>query len=831
MVLPLFQSNAREALKRLEKGAFASSEERDQMLEVVLQAGGLKPKHVVWMLFRPDRAIRSAGAKLLQAASTLETADVFLEQCANKPEAAVRAAAAVLFDLKIEGLEAHLGRALHSGDGALRDAVAKLVLSAPPRPAIEPILWDLATDAPGAVRKEVLNRLALLEISSKNLPRWQQLARHEEREIRERALTVLADKAPGPSVDLIVTELPRSSYATQQHLIAALTKLSQGKGPEFADRILPLMASADAGTRSAVLKILLGMENRPELIKRYLLFSKTLAGWARDRALESMKDFGADLVEPTLELLSHPDEDVRAAALVVAGGFDDPRIVPATIELLSDPDWWLRITAADTLGRFADPRAVEPLIELLSDSEARWAAVEALGRIGDVRALPALARLLQDPAPEVRIEVLVALKGFKHPKILAALRQVAASDADRMVRSRALEIAEEVARRGETELEDAGALRKQALRATVAEGEPRLHRLLVATRNQEASDFHLSVARPPMVRLSGELMKVRGDVFTATDTEGMLREILTEEQWRRLQESTQLDFCYYVPRAGRYRANVFLDQRGYNAVFRVIPEKPPTITDIGLPDHLSEIAAYHQGLILICGPAGSGKSTTLAALVNLFNETRHDHIITLEDPVEFVHPFKNCLVNQREVGSHTKSFARALRAALREDPDVIVIGDLRDNETVSLALIAAETGHVVLGTLNSTTAHKAVDRIISSFSVGEQPQVRASMSESLKFVIAQRLLPGREKYRQVACFEVLKATIPVANLIREEKTLQILSAMQMGRSQGMQTFDDALRDLLRRDLIKPETAYMAATSKEEFEPLVPPEFLNARDGF
>jgi twitching motility protein PilT len=265
-----------------------------------------------------------------------------------------------------------------------------------------------------------------------------------------------------------------------------------------------------------------------------------------------------------------------------------------------------------------------------------------------------------------------------------------------------------------------------------------------------------------------------------------------------------------------------------NGVFRVIPEQPPTITEIGLPGHLAEIADYHQGLVLICGPAGSGKSTTLAALVNLFNETRHDHVLTMEDPVEFVHPFKNCLINQREVGSHTGSFSRALRAALREDPDVIVIGDLRDNESVSLALTAAETGHIVLGTLNSTTAHKAIDRLISSFSAEEQPQVRASMSESLKFVIAQKLVPGKGDHRRVAVFEVLKGTMSVANMIRDEKTFQIPSAMQMGRTQGMQTFDDALRELVRTNQITPEAAYMAAEAKQEFEALVSNEFLETQ---
>ncbi|HKR65486.1 MAG TPA: type IV pilus twitching motility protein PilT, partial [Thermoanaerobaculia bacterium] len=375
---------------------------------------------------------------------------------------------------------------------------------------------------------------------------------------------------------------------------------------------------------------------------------------------------------------------------------------------------------------------------------------------------------------------------------------------------------------------DLAAIRASALAAQAVAGDPKLHALLIATRNQGASDLHVAVGQPPLIRLAKDLVRAQGDALSSDQTRALLKEVLSEDQWERLEREHQLDLCYSVPQAGRYRGNVFYDHRGYSAVFRVIPEQPPTINELGLPAHLAEIADYHQGIVIVCGPTGSGKSTTLAALVNIFNETRNDHIITLEDPIEFVHPFKNCLINQREVGPHTESYARALRAALREDPDVIVIGELRDNESVALALTAAETGHIVLGTLSSTSAAKAIDRIISSFPVDEQPQIRASLSESLKFVIAQRLIPGKGK-RQVAAFEVLRGTSTIANMIRDEKTFQIYSAMQIGRSVGMQTFDEALRDLVRREQITPEAAYLAALKKEDFEPMVSAEFLNASE--
>jgi len=819
--MALSASDLKLVLKRLADKSFQTSQERDQLLAQLATAEGLKAKDLAWMLFRPDRAYRDAVLPILKRVADPETADAVIGESRGKPEAAVRAAAASLFSLGLPGTERRIAEIGVQGKGEAQEIARRLLLDAPPSPALEPVLWHLATTGRVEERLAYLAKLATQPPDAKSLPRWQRLARDPEKPLREKALAVLAQRDPVGSVDLFVEHLPLVDYTTQQVLVEALTRAAASQGPAFADRILPLIAAGEAPTRSVVLKILLGMPDRRGVVRRYITFSKSLAGWARDRALESMRAFGNDLLEPTIELLSDPDEEVRGSAMLVAQSFEDPRIVPATITLLKDPDWWIRITAAETLGRLKDPRGVPALMEALSDPETRWSAVEALGRIGDLRAAPALSQLLQDPAPEVRIEVIQALSHFQHPQMLDFVRNVAKSDPSRAVRARAFEITLEMAARQQTPLADAEQLKQQALAAKSAAGEPKLNALLVATRNNGASDFHLAVGQPPVIRLAADLVRAQGEPFTAEQTEALVREILTDAQWQRVQQERQLDFCHYIPTAGRYRANVFIDQKGMNGVFRVIPERPPTTAEIALPPVLAEIADYHQGLVIVCGPSGSGKSTTLAALVNLFNETRHDHVITMEDPVEFVHPFKNCLINQREVGRDTKTFARALRAALREDPDVVVIGELRDTESVALALTAAETGHIVLGTLNSTSAHKAVDRILASFPADEQGQVRAALSESLKFVIAQRLLPSKEPRKQVAAFEVLRNTVAVANMIREEKTFQIPSAMQIGKSQGMQTFDDALKALVTAGKISGEAAYRAASKKEDFEAFLP----------
>ena len=829
--MALFQNATRDILKRLANKDFASIDERDALLTSLAAQEGLKPADIMWMLFRPDRALRDAAVQLLGRQRNPETIDAFLAEAKGKPEAAARAATAAVLSLAIPGAERRIAEiALQAPKNneakELQQSARRLLLEAPPSKAIEPALWQLEAAVEPEERLRYLDRLAQLPLDAQSGPRWQKLAADSQQNIRDAAITHLAKNAPGPSAALLASSLPNVGYGVQQTIIDALGNLAATRGPEVTALVLPLIASGEASTRSAVLKILLRDPDRTRVIRSYIDAAKKLAGFIRDRSIASLREFGGDLVPAAAQLLGDADEDLRAAAVGLAAVLEDKRLVEPLIPLLKDDDWWVRIAAADTLGRLGDPRAVEPLVTALADPELKWTAVEALGRLGDPRALNALGPLLGDPQPNVRIEVMQALRNFNHPQVLAALGRVAASDPVREVRARAVEIVEQISNRQNANV-DVAAMKSAATAARqVQASEPRLNALLIATRAQGASDFHLAVGQPPVVRAAADLRRANGEKWTAEQTEAMIREILTEAQWERVQKEKQLDFSYYIPNAGRYRANVFLDHQGYSGVFRVIPDRPPTIAEIGLPAHLAEIADYHQGLVLVCGPSGSGKSTTLAALVNLFNETRSDHVITMEDPIEFVHPFKNCLINQREVGSHTVSYARALRAALREDPDVIVIGELRDNESISLALTAAETGHIVLGTLNSTSAAKAIDRITVSFASDEQAQIRASLSESLKYVIAQRLLPGRESHSQVACFEILKGTTNIANMIRDEKTFQIYSAMQIGRSQGMQTFDEGLKDLYQRKLITPETAYMAALKKEEFESLVSPEFLS-----
>lgn len=332
-----------------------------------------------------------------------------------------------------------------------------------------------------------------------------------------------------------------------------------------------------------------------------------------------------------------------------------------------------------------------------------------------------------------------------------------------------------------------------------------IEELLRRTVHSKASDLHLTVGAPPTIRLHGEMEKLPYPELTRDVLRMMLIGILTGEQQNRFEDKRDLDFSIEIPNLARFRANFFVGRRGEGAVFRVIPTEIKSFGDLGLPPVLAEMARQERGLVLVTGPTGSGKSTTLAAMVDLVNSERAAHILTVEDPIEFVHPHKKCLVNQREVKVHTESFASALRAALREDPDVILVGEMRDLETISLAVSAAETGHLVFGTLHTSSAAQTVDRIIDVFPPHQQSQIRTQLSESLQGVIAQTLIPKIGGGR-VAALEIMTTTAAVKNLIREGKTFQLPSIIETGSNLGMQTLDQALQELVIKGTITPENA-------------------------
>lgn len=338
-------------------------------------------------------------------------------------------------------------------------------------------------------------------------------------------------------------------------------------------------------------------------------------------------------------------------------------------------------------------------------------------------------------------------------------------------------------------------------------------------KEEGASDLHLAVGFPPMIRLGGQLKPLNHPVITAESNRDILFEILTKDQQQTIKEYLDFDMAYELEGVGRFRCNLFYQHRGIGAVFRIIPTKILTLEQLNLPETVKTIADYKKGLVLVTGPTGSGKSTTLAAMIDYINENRDAHVITIEDPLEFVHANKKCILTQREIGTHANSFGDALRVAGREDPDIILVGEMRDLETISLALTCAELGILVFGTLHTNSAAKTIDRIINAFPSNQQAQARAMLSESLRAVIAQQLVRTIDGKGRCAANEILIGSSALASMIREGKVTQIESLIQTGTKSGMQTMDQHLTKLVKEEKISREAAYEKAINKKLFEPL------------
>jgi len=337
---------------------------------------------------------------------------------------------------------------------------------------------------------------------------------------------------------------------------------------------------------------------------------------------------------------------------------------------------------------------------------------------------------------------------------------------------------------------------------------------------QGASDLHLVAGQPPALRIRGEIERVKYKVLTSDDLRAMLYEITPEYKVKVFEETGDVDYGYEIPGLARYRANYFMQKNGVGAVFREIPSTIMTAEQLELPAVISKLALLPRGLVLVTGPTGSGKSTTLASVVDVANRNRKDHIITVEDPIEFVHQSQGCIINQREVGLHTKTFSAALRGALREDPDIILVGEMRDLETISLAVEAATTGHLVFSTLHTSSAAKTVDRVIEVFPSQEQALIRSTLAEGLRAVVSQVLFKRIDKVGRIVALEIMIATPGVRNLIREGKVHQIPSMIQTGKKYGMTLLDDSIMDLFKRGVISAEDAYAKSNDKARFRPLL-----------
>jgi twitching motility protein PilT len=813
-------AETRSLLAKLRARAWKSDAERDALLAGLDKAAEIAPEDVAWMAADADAAVRKKALESLARFPLDEAAEAIFPELASRSEPVRKAAMQALETLAGPSFPTKMEAWIEHRDPAVVHAALDYARRNPSERVLPGVARALAATSPSVRRKA----FAIVESLAATVPRAAALAARaledDDEELRYRAIALLARNPTDSAVAALLKRCHNESPRVQEAAVTALTPLLTKPGAPFHPEILPLLSDGHVKVRQLAVRIL--QAHAPETVAvAFLQTFRGAFGSVRDRSIQAISDLGPTFVQALIAQDRNPDPGIASLAAAIAVSIRSPEVVPSCVRYLDGDDFWLRERAARLLAELKDPRGLPPLLKLLDHPESNLSAANALGAWGTPEVLPGLLAAYKKGAADLRLEILDAFGRIPDARVGPLLESIVKADPDAFVKEKAARLsAERSGSAAPSATIMAGARRQIAPVDFSALKSPELTDLLRHARAVGASDLHVAAGTIPHVRVHGALQPLPLPEIPAERIESWILPILSPERQKVLASARQLDFCHRDPELGRFRTNVFFQRKGANAVFRLIPEEVPTLADIDLPESLWELTTYSQGLVLVTGAGGCGKTTTLAALVDRINETQKSHILTVEDPIEYVHRGKLSLVNQREVPTHTESFAKALRQALREDPDVILVGEMRDLETIALAITASETGHLVLATLHTTTASATVDRIINSFPPDQQGQIRMMISDSLKAVISQTLLPRRDGSGRVAAFEILRNTPNVAGLIREGKTFQIPTAIQTGAAAGMVLMDGALRELVQKGVIDARVAYDHALRKEAFEAML-----------
>ncbi len=808
-------------LARLRARAWKSDAERDQLLKALAALPDLPAEEVAWMAVEPDAALRQAGAALLRRVPYERAAEALFPMLATRSDAVRRATMQALEALGGTEFPQRMLEYLEHRDPAVVNAALDYARRNPSERYLPGVAKALRSPSAPVRRKafsivEAVGTPPAAAIALRTLE-------DEEEELRYRAIQVLAKNPDESQIALLLERCHNDSGRVQEAALSALTPLLAHAQDRFNREVLPLLSDANPGVRQLAIRVL-QRQDPAKVAAAFLHAFRGTFGLVRERGIEALEAFGPDFIRAFLAHDNDPDPGIAALASAIAVTVRSPEVVPHCIRFLREDDFWLRDRAACVLAEVRDARALPHLLKMLEDPESSVSAAHALGIWSSPETLPSLLAAYKKGSKDLRLEILDAFAKIQDPRVPGLLESIVKADPDLLVQAKAARLA--ASRGAGPSVAAAGGPagpRQFAPLDFEAVREPSLVDLLRHARAIDASDLHLSTGTVPCVRVHGVLTPLPLPEVSAEQMEAWLASILNSASRERLERERQFDFCHKDRELGRFRTNVFCQRKGSNVVFRLIPLEVPTVSDIDLPESLWELTTYSQGLVLVTGSSGCGKTTTLAALVDRVNETQKAHILTIEDPIEYVHTGKEAHINQREIPTHTASFAKALRQALREDPDVILVGEMRDLETISLAITASETGHLVLATLHTTTASSTVDRIINVFPPDQQHQIRLMVADSLKAVVSQMLLPRRDGSGRVAAFEILRNTSNVAGLIRDGKTFQIPTAIQTGSAAGMTSMDASLLQLAQKGTIEPRVAYDQAVRKEPFEPLLPAE--------
>lgn len=675
-----------------------------------------------------------------------------------------------------------------------------------------PVLMDLGSEPDSPYFEEVIQSVGALA-GEGNIEVIELLAvvmRGHRANLQLAAVDALYKIGSNEVLPPLCIGLRDSNLQVRQRAADSFVKLAKEQRVEIGRLLVFLMKERDANVRRIAVEIIDSVgATMPDLWRSLVSYLKDADWWVRERVTDVLVSIGGDkIAQHLMGLLQDPKEIVRRYAIEVLVRIKNKTALPQLLQAaINDSDWWVRERAIEAVGLLEERSAVPQLIKLLAEEELRWVTVKALGQLKDPLATPHLVKFLAEGEPEFRLDVLDALQAIGDRGMLDTIIQLQ-YDINRDIREKAVGIlkAYQVDIQGEQDFY------KKVQNLSM------LDKLLLQTKKRGGTDLFLHSGSKPYIRYLSDVIPVSEQLLTNEQVVNLIKAVLPQDKEEELEKRGDADFSYQIEgEKSRFRVNIYKQRNGLSAVFRVINDKVTPIEQLGFSKHVVDLTQHHQGMILVTGPAGSGKTTTLMAMIDYINRNHHGHIITMEDPVEYIVESKNCLVNQREVGRNTMSFASGLRAALREDPDVILIGEMRDMETFSIAIKAAETGHLVLGTLHTLGAAATVDRLIDAFPHEQQAQIRSMVSESLKGVVSQQLVKKKDGSGRILVTEVMMMNDAIANLIRKEKNYQIATVIGTGIEMGMHLMDMELKTLVDRGVIGFEDALVKAVNKKEFE--------------
>lgn len=652
---------------------------------------------------------------------------------------------------------------------------------------------------------EGLRRLA----APASLPAIIRCADHSNTGVRSASLAALAEIGTPDQMDLLIQGIKDTDIHIRQSALEAITQICSRSEIDGTEMVTDLLKDDDVNVRRAAAQIL-GSINASKILEKISTVLQDSDWWVRESIVHSLSKIKDPGVFPAaVELLQHPEAALRRYAVEILISQSNPEALGPLILLLKDPDWWVRERAVAGLGLLASKDTVPLLSNLLTIPALAHAAAEALGNIGHPSAVKPLVEHLPLVDVKAKLVILNALEKLHATDSIPILESYL-NDPDPTVHIRVKEVLArlKIDPQKVVGIYDEGWIKKPL---------SILDTLLIEARRQQAAELFLVSGHPVMARIEGDMEPISTEILTEDQIRSMLHPLLNPAQTDRFSRSCELVFSHETPGGGRYRGTILRHSAGINLAFQVLPDEIPTLESLKLPDSIETLAHCDTGLILLTGPADCGKTSTMAALIHRINETRTATVITIEDPVEFVHMPQNCFIIQREVGKHSLTFPQAIRSALREDANVIAIGDIRDADTLWMVLMAADSGHLVLASMETPSVMRTLNSIVSAFPVERRDTVRTLLSETLKAVISQQLVPQQDSGEPVAALEILINTPTVAGLIREDKMYQIPSVICTGREQCMISMDQSLVHLVRQGLVTYEDACARALDRSRFD--------------